>query len=77
TGFTNEVGHCLVMRTTINRSPDNLVVLYAFGKYTHFADATRVRRWLEPGQVTAIPAAAKTYRLQRDCERGLGQAVAQ
>lgn len=44
TGFTNEAGHCLVMRTTINRSPVNLVVLDAFGKYTHFADATRLRR---------------------------------
>lgn len=77
TGFTNEAGHCLVMRTTINRSPVNLVVLDAFGKYTHFADATRLRRWLETGQVTAIPAAAKAYRLQRDRERGLGQPVAQ
>lgn len=54
TGFTNEAGHCLVMRTTINRNPVNLVVLDAFGKYTHFADATRLRRWLETGQVTAI-----------------------
>ncbi|EVT87196.1 D-alanyl-D-alanine endopeptidase [Pseudomonas aeruginosa VRFPA09] len=77
TGFTNEAGHCLVMRTTINRNPVNLVVLDAFGKYTHFADATRLRRWLETGQVTAIPAAAKAYRLQRDRERGLGQPVAQ
>ncbi|HGY3534082.1 TPA: D-alanyl-D-alanine endopeptidase [Pseudomonas aeruginosa] len=32
TGFTNEAGHCLVMRTTINRSPVNLVVLDAFGR---------------------------------------------
>ncbi|MCF3996819.1 D-alanyl-D-alanine endopeptidase, partial [Pseudomonas aeruginosa] len=37
----------------------------------------RLRRWLETGQVTAIPAAAKAYRLQRDRERGLGQPVAQ
>lgn len=39
TGFTNQAGHCLVMRTVINQKPVALVVLDAFGKYTHFADA--------------------------------------
>ncbi|SQA96572.1 D-alanyl-D-alanine endopeptidase precursor [Cedecea neteri] len=34
TGFTNNAGHCLVMRTVINGRPVALVVLDAFGKYT-------------------------------------------
>ncbi len=42
TGFTNAAGHCLVMRTVINK-PVALVVMDAFGKYTHFADASRLR----------------------------------
>lgn len=43
TGFTNAAGHCLVMRTVINNKPVALVVMDAFGKYTHFADASRLR----------------------------------
>lgn len=57
TGFTNPAGHCLVMRTTINHRPVGLVVLDAFGKYTHFADASRIRNWLETGKGTALPSA--------------------
>lgn len=65
TGFTNQAGHCLVMRTVINQKPVALVVLDAFGKYTHFADATRLRRWMETGQVTAVPGAALSYKKQK------------
>ena len=43
TGFTNAAGHCLVMRTVFNGKPVALVVMDAFGKYTHFADASRLR----------------------------------
>jgi len=57
TGFTNPAGHCLVMRTVINHRPVGLVVLDAYGKYTHFADATRIRSWLENGRATALPSA--------------------
>jgi D-alanyl-D-alanine endopeptidase (penicillin-binding protein 7) len=49
TGFTNAAGHCLVMRTVINK-PVALVVMDAFGKYTHFADASRLRTWIETGK---------------------------
>lgn len=62
TGFTNEAGHCLVMRTWINSRPVALIVLDAFGKYTHFADANRIRHWLETGKVSKVPAAAMMYR---------------
>lgn len=51
TGFTNAAGHCLVMRTVFNGKPVALVVMDAFGKYTHFADASRLRTWIETGKV--------------------------
>jgi D-alanyl-D-alanine endopeptidase (penicillin-binding protein 7) len=50
TGFTNAAGHCLIMRTVINQRPVALVVMDAFGKYTHFADASRLRTWIETGK---------------------------
>lgn len=65
TGFTNQAGHCLVMLTMINQRPVALVVLDAFGKYTHFADASRLRNWLESGKITAVPAAAMSYKKQK------------
>ncbi len=42
TGFTNSAGHCLVMSTEMNQRPVAFVVLDAFGKYTHMADANRL-----------------------------------
>lgn len=65
TGFTNEAGHCLVMRTVINQRPVSLVVMDAFGKYTHFADANRLRSWMETGKVSPVPAAALSYKKQK------------
>lgn len=66
TGFTNQAGHCLVMRTLMGNRSVSLVVLDSFGKYTHFADASRLRSWVETGKVTPIPAAARDYRRQKD-----------
>ncbi len=65
TGYTDEAGHCLAMRTTINGRPVALVVLDAFGKYTHFADATRIRSWLETGKAAPVPAAALAYKKEK------------
>lgn len=65
TGFTNAAGHCLVMRTVINNKPVALVVMDAFGKYTHFADASRLRTWIETGKVQPVPAAALSYKHQK------------
>lgn len=62
TGFTNSAGHCLVMRTLIKGRPVSLVVLDAFGKQTHFADASRLRTWLETGRVTPVPQEALSYK---------------
>ncbi|WP_159567451.1 D-alanyl-D-alanine endopeptidase [Budvicia diplopodorum] len=60
TGFTNEAGHCLAMRTTIANRDVALVVLDAYGKYTHFADANRLRKWMESGKAPMVPEAAKS-----------------
>lgn len=65
TGYNDEAGHCLVMRTQINHRPVALVVLDAFGKYTHFADANRLRDWLETGKAAPVPAAALAYKKQK------------
>lgn len=73
TGFTNQAGHCLVMRTVIGKRPVALVVLDAFGKYTHFADANRLRSWIETGKAAPIPGAAKSYRQQKDLQGRLAQ----
>ena len=68
TGFTDEAGHCLVMLTHMNGRPVAMVLLDAFGKYTHVADATRMRRWLETGKSGPVPAAAKNYRQYKDSQ---------
>lgn len=49
TGFIAEAGHCLVLAARINDKLHNLVFLDAAGRFTPFADAHRVRQWLEPG----------------------------
>lgn len=66
TGFINEAGHCLAMRTTIANRDVALVVLDAYGKYTHFADANRLRKWMETGKTSAVPEAAKSYKEQKE-----------
>jgi D-alanyl-D-alanine endopeptidase (penicillin-binding protein 7) len=69
TGYTGEAGRCLVMNTVMNQRQVAFVVLDAFGKYTHMADATRLKRWLETGRVTPVPAAAISYREQKLAQR--------
>lgn len=69
TGFTNSAGHCLVMNTVMDQRPVAFVVLDAFGKYTHMADANRLKRWLETGTVTPVPAAALNYKKAKQQER--------
>ncbi|MGE7991897.1 D-alanyl-D-alanine endopeptidase [Pseudomonas sp. NPDC089554] len=65
TGFTNEAGHCLVLLTKMDNRPVAMVILDAFGKYTHFADASRMRQWLETGSAKPAPAAALQYKAER------------
>ena len=68
TGFTNAAGHCLVMRTVMNNRPVAMVVMDAFGKYTHFADASRLRTWIETGKVMPVPPAALSYKKQKEAQ---------
>jgi serine-type D-Ala-D-Ala endopeptidase (penicillin-binding protein 7) len=49
TGFINEAGECLVMQATIHGRPMIIVLLDSSGKYSRFADATRLRTWLDNG----------------------------
>jgi D-alanyl-D-alanine endopeptidase (penicillin-binding protein 7) len=49
TGFINEAGECLVMQATIHGRPTVMVLLDSSGKYSRFADATRLRTWLDNG----------------------------
>jgi len=42
TGFTNEAGHCLVMRVNAEGRPLIMIFMDAYGKLTRFADARRV-----------------------------------
>jgi serine-type D-Ala-D-Ala endopeptidase (penicillin-binding protein 7) len=55
TGFINEAGECLVMQATIHDRPVIMVLLDSSGKYSRFADATRVRAWLDNGGADQQP----------------------
>ncbi|MCQ9423320.1 D-alanyl-D-alanine endopeptidase [Pseudomonas sp. LJDD11] len=77
TGFTNQAGHCLVLLTTMAKRPVSVVILDAFGKQTHFADASRLRKWLETGQSGPVPAVALQYKKEKNLairQNGLQQA---
>ena len=47
TGFINEAGSCLVMQAQVAQRPVLIVLLDAQGKLTRFADANRIKQWLE------------------------------
>lgn len=62
TGFINEAGHCLALLTRVSNRPVAMVLLDTSGKRSHIGDATRVRRWLETGKGSPVPAGARSYR---------------
>lgn len=66
TGFTNQAGHCLVLVTSMSNRPVALVILDAFGKYTHFADASRIRNWVETGKSGSVPDVALRYKADKN-----------
>jgi serine-type D-Ala-D-Ala endopeptidase (penicillin-binding protein 7) len=47
TGFTNEAGRCLVMQASVAHRPLLIVLLDAQGRLTRFADANRIKNWME------------------------------
>ena len=62
TGFINEAGHCLVLQTRIDGRAVVMVFLDAIGKYSHVADAMRMRHWLasRPEQQNLTRLVSKT-----------------
>ncbi|KAA0943766.1 MULTISPECIES: D-alanyl-D-alanine endopeptidase [unclassified Pseudomonas] len=66
TGFTNQAGHCLVLVTSMGNRPVSLVILDAFGKLTHFADASRIRKWVETGKSGSVPDVALQYKADKN-----------
>ena len=66
TGFTNQAGHCLVLVTEMGNRPVSLVILDAFGKYTHFSDASRIRSWIETGKSGSVPDVALRYKADKN-----------
>lgn len=46
TGYINEAGRCLVMKTHIEGEELSIVLLNSFGKLTPFGDSNRLRKWL-------------------------------
>jgi D-alanyl-D-alanine endopeptidase (penicillin-binding protein 7) len=66
TGFTNQAGHCLVLLTTMADREVSVVILDAFGKFTHFADAGRMRNWMETGKSGPAPQVAVLYRNEKN-----------
>lgn len=77
TGFTNQAGHCLVLVTSMGNRPVSLVILDAFGKYTHFADAGRIRQWVETGRSTSVPSVALQYKAEKNLQHRQGSGMAQ
>ena len=65
TGFTDEAGHCLVMLAEVGHRPMAMVFLDSLGKSSRFADATRVRHWVESGRTSPLPADVRSYRQQK------------
>jgi D-alanyl-D-alanine endopeptidase (penicillin-binding protein 7) len=47
TGFIDEAGRCLVMQANVAQRPVLIVLLDAQGKQTRFADANRIKQWME------------------------------
>jgi D-alanyl-D-alanine endopeptidase (penicillin-binding protein 7) len=58
TGYINEAGHCLVMQASISGRPVVMVLLDSKGKYSRFADADRVRKWVQVSKPQLLTQAA-------------------
>ncbi len=59
TGYISEAGKCLVMQARIEGRPVIIVLLDAAGTHSRFADAQRLRRWIED-QPAPVRATADT-----------------
>lgn len=59
TGYISEAGRCMVLYALIKNRPTVMVFLDAQGKYSHAADANRVRSWLTRFGVRALAEAVR------------------
>lgn len=58
TGFINEAGKCIVMKTWINSKPTIIVLLDSAGSSTRLADSMHIKSWLEsPAYLSSRDAA--------------------
>ncbi len=61
TGYIREAGRCVVMLVNIASKPFVIVLLDSFGKYTRFADAQRVKYWLETGRTLVMAKSRRAH----------------
>ena len=54
TGYINEAGHCLVLNAVVQGRSVIVVLLDAWGKYSHFGDAERIRYWMQHAGRTVL-----------------------
>ena len=47
TGYISEAGRCLVMQAFVNNKPYIMVFLDSEGSQSRFADAVRVKQWID------------------------------
>lgn len=66
TGYINEAGHCLVLQTLFEGRRVIVVLLDAWGKYSHFGDAERIRTWLEAKGLRNLPQTSRTEEARGD-----------
>lgn len=65
TGYVEESGRCLVMQTQLAQRPVLIVLLNSNGKNTRFADANRIRQWMEKPDTPAKVRKTKTRKIRR------------
>lgn len=68
TGYLNEAGRCLVMKTTVNKRPVLMVMLDSFGKRSPVGDAGRIKNWLETGKSGSVADSALAYQQRKTKE---------
>lgn len=61
TGYLDQAGRCLVMKTEVDGRQVVMVMLDSFGKRSPIGDAGRIKRWLETGDGGAVASSAWNY----------------
>jgi D-alanyl-D-alanine endopeptidase (penicillin-binding protein 7) len=54
TGYIEEAGRCLVMEAEIGGRPTLIILLHGEGRGSHFADAIRLRQWIERREMVSL-----------------------